>query len=52
MASMSPGQIVPPNALHAKLHGVDPVAVKRELNISPGVSTFFFTFFAKEVNFY
>lgn len=36
MASMSPGQIVPPNALHAKLHGVDPVAVKRELNISPG----------------
>lgn len=38
MASMSPGQMTP-TALHGKLglQGVDPAAIKRELNLSPGV---------------
>lgn len=38
MASMSPGQMTP-TALHGKLglQGVDPAAIKREINLSPGV---------------
>ena len=49
MASMSPGQLTP-NALHGKLglQGVDPAAIKREINLSPGVyySDFYLFFFS------
>lgn len=51
MASMSPGQLTP-NALHGKLglQGVDPAAIKREINLSPGVyySDFYLFFFLIE----